>query len=68
MTELDDLTRTYVDNGTVAGVVTLVARGDRVEVSAVGSHDVEGRTPMARDSIFRLASIKIGRASCRERV
>jgi CubicO group peptidase (beta-lactamase class C family) len=57
MTELDDLTRAYVDNGTVAGVVTLVARGDRVEVSAVGSHDVEGRTPMARDSIFRLASI-----------
>ena len=57
MTELDDLTRTYVDNGTVAGVVTLVARGDQVEVSAVGSHDVEGRTPMARDSIFRLASI-----------
>ncbi|HWN31141.1 MAG TPA: serine hydrolase domain-containing protein [Pseudonocardia sp.] len=57
MTELDDLTRTYVDNGTVAGVVTLVARGDRVEVSAVGSQDVEGRTPMARDSIFRIASI-----------
>jgi len=57
MTELDDLTRAYVDNGTVAGVVTLVARGDRVEVSPVGSQDVEGRTPMARDSIFRIASI-----------
>ncbi|HEX4247262.1 MAG TPA: serine hydrolase domain-containing protein [Pseudonocardia sp.] len=56
MTELDDLTRAYVDNCTVAGVVTLVARGDDVEVGVVGSHDVEGHTPMARDSIFRIAS------------
>jgi CubicO group peptidase (beta-lactamase class C family) len=35
----------------------LVARRDRVEVQVVGSVDVEGTSPMARDSIFRIASI-----------
>lgn len=35
----------------------LVAHGDRVEVQAVGSVDVEGTAPEARDTIFRVASI-----------
>jgi len=46
----------YVENGSVPGAVGLVARGDRMEVAAVGSMAVGG-TPMARDSIFRFASI-----------
>jgi CubicO group peptidase (beta-lactamase class C family) len=37
--------------------VALVARGDQVEVQAVGLADVAGGSPMARDSIFRIASI-----------
>ena len=49
--------RRYVGNGSVPGAVGLVARGDRVEVHAVGSADAEGTSPMARDSIFRIASI-----------
>jgi CubicO group peptidase (beta-lactamase class C family) len=57
MTDLRDVLETYVSNGTVPGAVALVARGDRVEVEAVGSADVEGTAPMARDSIFRIASI-----------
>lgn len=57
MSELRDLLETYVDNGTVPGAVALVARGDRSEVAAVGCAEIDGPTPMARDAIFRIASI-----------
>jgi CubicO group peptidase (beta-lactamase class C family) len=57
MTNLRAMLETYVSNGSVPGAVALVARGDRVEVRAVGSADVGGTAPMARDSIFRIASI-----------
>ena len=57
MTNLHDILETHVSNGSVPGAVGLVARGDRVEVQAVGSVDVGGTSPMARDSIFRIASI-----------
>jgi CubicO group peptidase (beta-lactamase class C family) len=57
MTELRALLETHVSNGSVPGAVGLVAHGDRVEVRAVGSADVEGTSPMTRDSIFRIASI-----------
>jgi CubicO group peptidase (beta-lactamase class C family) len=57
MTNLRDILQTYVSNGSVPGAVGLVARGDRVEVQAAGSADAEGSSPMARDSIFRIASI-----------
>ncbi|MEV4879407.1 serine hydrolase domain-containing protein [Streptomyces cyaneofuscatus] len=43
--------------GSAPGAVALVARGDRVEVAAAGSATLAGRTPMRRDSVFRLASI-----------
>ena len=56
MTGLHDTLQTHVSNGSVPGAVGLVARGDRVEVAAVGSIAVGG-VPMARDSIFRIASI-----------
>ncbi|WP_328466533.1 serine hydrolase domain-containing protein [Streptomyces sp. NBC_00448] len=54
---LIDVLRPYVEDGTLPGAVGLVARGDDVEFAAVGSLDAEGRSPMARDSIFRIASI-----------
>jgi CubicO group peptidase (beta-lactamase class C family) len=57
MTNLRDVLETHVSNGSVPGAVGLVARGDRVEVQVVGSVDIEGTSPMARDSIFRIASI-----------
>jgi CubicO group peptidase (beta-lactamase class C family) len=37
--------------------VGLVARGDQIEVQAAGLADVDDACPMARDSIFRIASI-----------
>jgi len=57
MSNLRDILQTYVSNGSVPGAVGLVARGDDVEAQAVGSADVDGTSPMARDSIFRVASI-----------
>lgn len=55
-TPYDTLHR-YVDEGRIPGAVGLVAQGDDVQVVAVGSVDVEGSAPMARDSVFRLASV-----------
>ncbi|MFG2952990.1 serine hydrolase domain-containing protein [Streptomyces sp. NPDC048291] len=49
--------RHHVEAGTVPGAVGLVARGGDVEVVAVGHTDVEGSAPMARDSVFRIASV-----------
>ncbi|WP_326647629.1 serine hydrolase domain-containing protein [Streptomyces sp. NBC_01750] len=57
MAGLRDTLEKHVRTGSVPGAVGLVARGDRVEVEAVGAVDVEGTAPMARDSIFRIASI-----------
>ncbi|MEL5956372.1 serine hydrolase domain-containing protein [Streptomyces sp. CLV115] len=57
MTELNDVLNEYVGDGAAPGAVGLVARGDRVEVVAVGSADARGTVPMGRDSIFRIASM-----------
>ncbi|MFD8421726.1 serine hydrolase domain-containing protein [Streptomyces sp. NPDC059466] len=57
MSSLRDTLQQRVDDGTVPGAVGLVARGEDVEVVAVGSVDIEGTSAMARDSIFRIASV-----------
>ncbi|MFB7057325.1 serine hydrolase domain-containing protein [Streptomyces vinaceus] len=57
MSDLRDILERHVSSGSLPGAVGLVARGDRVEVAAVGSTDVEGTAPMVRDSIFRIASM-----------
>jgi CubicO group peptidase (beta-lactamase class C family) len=57
MSNLHDILETHVGNAPVPGAVGLVARGDQVEVQAVGSADADGTCPMAGDSIFRIASI-----------
>lgn len=57
MTNLHDILKTHVSDGPTPGAVGLVARGDQVEVQVVGSADVDGISPMAKDSIFRIASI-----------
>lgn len=56
MTELHNVLERCVNDGFVPGAVALVANRDQIEVAAVGSAAVGGE-PMARDSIFRLASI-----------
>jgi CubicO group peptidase (beta-lactamase class C family) len=57
MTSLHDFLEAHVRNGSVAGAVALVARGDEVEVAAAGALAVDGTAAMARDSIFRIASV-----------
>ena len=57
MTSLRDILQPHVSDGPVPGVVALIARGERAEVEVIGHADAEGRTAMARDSIFRIASI-----------
>jgi CubicO group peptidase (beta-lactamase class C family) len=48
----------YVDRGEVPGVVTLIARRGRVvHYESIGYRDIEARTPMTPDTIFRLASM-----------
>ncbi|MEV6795176.1 serine hydrolase domain-containing protein [Streptomyces sp. NPDC051320] len=57
MPDLHSTLTQHVRSGSLPGAVALVARPDRVEAEAVGSVDMEGTAPMARDSIFRIASI-----------
>lgn len=48
----------YIDRGQVPGVVTLIARqGQVVHLESAGHRDVEARTPMTPDTIFRVASM-----------
>jgi CubicO group peptidase (beta-lactamase class C family) len=56
MAELSEVLSGYVRAGTLPGAVGIVARGGDVEVAAVGALAFGG-PPMARDSIFRIASI-----------
>jgi CubicO group peptidase (beta-lactamase class C family) len=50
--------KSYVDDGTVAGAVALVARKGGVErVDVVGWSDLETRKPMRADSMFWIASM-----------
>jgi CubicO group peptidase (beta-lactamase class C family) len=50
--------RGYIERGEVAGTVTLVARHGRiVQLEAQGFMDLESRTPMRKDTIFRIASM-----------
>ncbi|MBL1073831.1 beta-lactamase family protein [Nocardia sp. 2] len=57
MPGLHEFLEAYVRKGALPGAVGLLARGDRVEVAAVGSAHADGSVPMRRDSIFRLASL-----------
>ena len=56
MTELHELLERYVNSGLLPGAVGVVVSDDHIELAVVGSATIGG-APMARDSIFRLASI-----------
>src|SRR5438105_12803079 len=50
--------QSFVDSGEIAGAVTVIGRADGViRHEAVGFQDLESRTPMAKDSLFRIASM-----------
>jgi CubicO group peptidase (beta-lactamase class C family) len=55
---VDDVMRSLVNGGKIAGALTLVARQGKVaHFEATGLMDVEARRPMERDAIFRIASM-----------
>jgi len=48
----------FVDQGEIAGAVTLVGRHDRIaSLEAVGYQDLDKKTPMRTDCLFRIASM-----------
>ncbi|MFU8815577.1 MAG: serine hydrolase domain-containing protein [Pseudomonadales bacterium] len=55
---ISQLTRRYVEEGKLAGAVTLVARrGKVVHFDAVGQADLNAGTPMTTDTLFRIYSM-----------
>ncbi|MEU5977902.1 serine hydrolase domain-containing protein [Streptomyces sp. NPDC047315] len=56
MASLDSVLAPHVEAGALPGAVALVARGDDVEVAAVGRTAFDG-PPMERRSLFRVASL-----------
>jgi CubicO group peptidase (beta-lactamase class C family) len=50
--------RSFINKGTIAGAVTLVARrGTVVSLEAVGYQDLESKKPMRADTIFDIRSV-----------
>jgi CubicO group peptidase (beta-lactamase class C family) len=54
---LHELMEANVAAGQMPGIVTLVGRGDDVEIDAIGTPSFTDPTPLARDAIFRIASL-----------
>ncbi|HEY0799238.1 MAG TPA: serine hydrolase domain-containing protein [Steroidobacteraceae bacterium] len=58
LTRLDSGMKELVEQGRLAGVVTMVSRhGKVVEFDAVGKRDIAANAPMQKDSIFRIYSM-----------
>src|SRR3989449_397966 len=58
ISEIDSLLQQAIQQGTLPGVVAIVANKDRILYhSAFGLMDVGKRKPMQKDSIFRMASM-----------
>ena len=55
---INEVVQRYIDSGQITGAVTVVARRGKVaHFEAQGLMDVESKTPMRRDAIFRMASM-----------
>lgn len=55
--KLDAAMKAIVTDGKVPGVTWLIARGDNVASGSAGTFEFGAGAPMARDTIFRIASI-----------
>ena len=57
LARIDDLVKEYVDKKWIAGAAILVARnGKIVYYKGLGYDDIDKKTPMKKDAIFRIAS------------
>ena len=55
---LEELNQRYVDEGKLAGVMTMVARyGKVVHVDAAGTYGVDDGEPLSEDTLFRIYSM-----------
>lgn len=55
---LESVMKEYVDAGKIAGVTVVIARGGKLAVmDSIGYQDIEKKTPLAKDTIFRMASM-----------
>lgn len=58
LNRVTDAMQKYVDDGRLAGVVTMVARDNKIaHFEAVGYRDIEANDPMSPDDIFRIYSM-----------
>jgi CubicO group peptidase (beta-lactamase class C family) len=57
LARLHDVLAGHVERGSLPGLVALVAHGGRVHVEVIGAAAFGTERPMARDSIFRIASL-----------
>ncbi|MDQ6615015.1 MAG: beta-lactamase family protein [Actinomycetota bacterium] len=57
LARLHDSMAAHVAAGRLPGLVTLVAWGDEVHIETVGTPSFVDDTPLARDAIFRIASL-----------
>src|SRR5258707_10978203 len=57
LAKLEEVLKGHVAKGSAPGLVALVARGDETRVFPVGFMTLEGKAPVQRDTIFRLASM-----------
>jgi CubicO group peptidase (beta-lactamase class C family) len=57
LARMGEVMRNHVERGEAAGLVGLVARRDAVHIEVIGVEDIASRTPMRRDSLFRIASM-----------
>jgi CubicO group peptidase (beta-lactamase class C family) len=55
--QMRDRMKGFVERGEVPGIVTLISRRGGVEVETYGVRTLEGREPISRDTIFRIASM-----------
>ena len=55
---INELVRRYIESGQISGAVTMVSRHGRVaHFEAQGLMDIDAKTPMRKDAIFRMASM-----------
>ena len=57
LARMHDVMAGYVERGEVPGIVTAVSRRGDAHVDAIGTKGVGGGAPVARDTIFRIASM-----------
>ena len=55
---INDVVKAYIDAGQISGAVTMVSRKGRIaHYEAQGLMDIEAKTAMRKDAIFRMASM-----------